>query len=189
MKKLMTLVLAVCMLLAATTAFAAETNFTPSVSAKSAPGVLKAWIEDEAGNFIKGLILDEEIVFTAVSDLETVEDEAIAENLKASYEQILNAESLTELGLEGVENMIVRDLFEVTLYGVTIEEGYVLKVLYETELPHAVAVKGEEGWTLCLDDHIEESEDGTVTVTKLMVGTVAFLVEVAAQTAVTSPAT
>ena len=190
MKKLMTLVLAVCMLLAATTAFAAEANFTPSVTAKSAPGVVKAWIEDENGNFVKGLVGDVEILFTAVADIAKVEDAAIAEKLTASYEAILNAESLADLGLVGAENMIVRDLFEVTFVGAALEAGQVLKVIFETDAPHAVAVNGAEGWTLCqVADHIVENEDGTTTVTFHAVGTVAFLVDTVAQNAVTSPAT
>lgn len=189
MKKLMTLVLAICMLFAAATAFAAEDNFTPSVTAKSAPGVLIAWIEDiETKEIVKELMLDKEIVFTAVADLDNAEDEAITARLNASYEAILNAASLAELGLAGAENMIVRDLFDIALYDVAVEEGQVLKVKFQTNAPHAVAVNAAE-WTLGLADTIVDNGDDTITVTFPNAGTVAFLVDLLGQNAVTSPAT
>lgn len=187
MKKLMTLVLAICMLLAATTAFAAD--FTPSVTAKAAPGVLIAWIEEiETGKIVKELKIDEEIVFTAVSEREDAEDADITARLKASYEAILNAASLAELGLAGAENMIVRDLFDIALYDVAVEEGQVLKVKFQTNAPHAVAVNAAE-WTLGLADTIVDNGDDTITVTFPNAGTVAFLVDLLGQNAVTSPAT
>ncbi len=189
MKKLMTLVLAICMLFAAATAFAAEDNFTPSVTAKSAPGVLIAWIEDiETKEIVKELMLDKEIVFTAVADRDNAEDEAITARLNASYEAILNAASLAELGLAGAENMIVRDLFDIALYDVAVEEGQVLKVKFQTNAPHAVAVNAAE-WTLGLADTIVDNGDDTITITFPNAGTVAFLVDLLGQNAVTSPAT
>jgi len=189
MKKLMTLVLAICMLFAAATAFAAEDNFTPSVTAKSAPGVLIAWIEDiETKEIVKELMLDKEIVFTALADRDNAEDEAITARLNASYEAILNAASLAELGLAGAENMIVRDLFDIALYDVAVEEGQVLKVKFQTNAPHAVAVNAAE-WTLGLADTIVDNGDDTITITFPNAGTVAFLVDLLGQKAVTSPAT
>ena len=189
MKKLMTLVLAVCMLLAATTAFAAE--FTPSVEAKAAPGVLLAWIEDIAnpGVAVKELMLNKDIFFTAVSEAEEAE-ESIKTKLMDSYKAILNAASLADLGLEGAENMIVRDLFQITLAEeIVIEAGQVLKVKFQTIAPQAVAVNGAEAWTLGLSDKIVVEEDEKVTIEFPEAGSVAFLVEYAANGVATSPAT
>lgn len=187
MKKLMTLVLAICMLLAATTAFAAD--FTPSVTAKAAPGVLIAWIEEiETGAIVKELELNKEIVFTAHAEREAAEDAAVADRLDAAYEAILGAASLADLGLAGAENMIVRDLFDIALYDVVVEEGQVLKVKFETNAPHAVAVNGAE-WILGLAEKIVDNGNDTITVEFPNAGVVAFLVEAPAQSAVTSPAT
>ena len=191
MKKLMTLVLAVCMLLAATTAFAAEDNFTPSVTAKPLPGILKAWIEEiETGKIIKALEINKDIIFTAVSEaLEAGEEDAIAKELVEAYNAILGTASLADLGLEGAENMIVRDLFQITLVDVVIEEGQVLKVKFEMDTPDAFAINGIAGWGLGLADKILETVDKEVIIEFPEATSTALLVEVTADGVAVSPAT
>lgn len=191
MKKLMTLVLAVCMLLAATTAFAAEDNFTPSVTAKPLPGILEAWIEEiETGKIIKALEINKDIIFTAVSEaLEAGEEDAIAKKLVEAYNAILGTASLADLGLEGAENMIVRDLFQISLVDVVIEEGQVLKVKFEMATPDAFAISGIAGWGLGLADKILETVDKEVIIEFPEATSTALLVEVTADGVAVSPAT
>ena len=167
-----------------------HSHFTSSVAAKPAPSISGVVIDDGEGNSIKAPVVGIELVVTPVSARLYVEDINIYDSLSNAFKGILAAKSLAELGIDGAENLVVRDLFEVTLYGDSLHAGsFNLKVTFETEAPAAVAVKGAEGWKLVANENIVDNGNGTVTVTLNELGTVAFLTETVAQSAVTSPET
>ena len=163
-----------------------HSSFTPSVAAKPAPTVIAAEIVDAEGAVVKTVIPGVQLVVTPVSAMYYTKDIVVFDSLSRSYNEILAAKSLADLGLDG--DMIVRDLFEVTLYGETLEAGYTLKATFEADVPAAVAVNGENGWAYVDAENIVDNGNGTVTVALSELGTVAFLVETA-QNVVTSPAT
>lgn len=165
-------------------------NFMPSVSAKPAPVMVSCAIVDANGTVVKDTEKGIRVEITPAASRHYTKDINIYENLNTSYEEILEAESLADLGLIGVEGMTVRDLFEVTLYGDSLHYGlFNLEVTFEADAPEAVAIKGDDGWKLVGTANIVDNGNGTVTLTLSETGTVAFLVTVAGQNAVNSPAT
>lgn len=167
-----------------------NSNFTSSIAAKPAPGVAGASIDDGNGNIVKNPIVGTELVITPVSARQFVKDIAIYDNLNGAFKAILQAASLADLGIADAQTMIVRDLFEVTLYGDSLYAGsFKLKVVFEADAPDAVAVNGANGWKVIPAENIVDNGDGTATITLSELGTVAFLVDVVGGNAVTSPAT
>lgn len=165
-------------------------NFTSSIAAKPAPSVSTVVIDDGNGNAVKSPVVGTELVITPVSARQYVKDINIYDSLNGSFKAILTAASLADLGIANADTMVVRDLFEVTLYGDSLHAGsFNLKVTFEADAPSAVAVNGASGWTMIDSQNIVDNGDGTVTVTLSELGTVAFFVDVVAQNAVTSPAT
>ena len=164
-------------------------NFTPSVSAKPAPVMVSCAIVDSKGNVVddeKGVMVE----ITPVASRHYTKDINVYDKLTASFEEIMNAKSLSDLGLNGVDGMVVRDLFEVTMYGDALHGGiFNLEVTVEADAPDAVALKGDNGWKLIDSANIVDNGNGTITLKLDEVGTVAFLTAVAAQNAVNSPAT
>lgn len=168
-----------------------NSKFTPSVAAKPAPSVTRVVLSDGEGNIISAdMELGTSVVVTPVANRAYIKDINVYDNLKTSFEGILNAKSFADLGLAGVENMVVRDLFNVTVYGVSLQDGaFVLMVTFETEAPAAIAVNGSNGWKLLPAENIIDNGNGTVTVALTDIGTLAFFADALAQNAVTSPAT
>ena len=127
MKKIVVILSAILLVVAlAVPSFAA--SFTPSVEQKGAPTVVSA--TDADGN----AFADGEVIVTPVSAADSA-DAAIADGLKAAYEQIKAAATLTdiapsigdylkEIGSEAsVEDLVVRDLFDVSVTGAAAESS------------------------------------------------------------------
>lgn len=199
-------------------------NFTPSVSGKPAPDVMTA--EDHAA-LIKDTVIEEvigvpatELIITPVADRDYVPDVRIHGGLEWAYEKIRTAPSLNELpeitaaGLGAAINqvladmgsnltyaeMIVRDLFAVSLYGdlraAVAEDAKYLNVTFDMGLEAGAVVvaltsSDNVNWTVLPASDVTVNANGSVTVNLHDLGTVAFAVNAATvQTGmVTSPAT
>lgn len=199
-------------------------NFTPSVSGKPAPGVMTA--EDHAA-LIKDTAIEEvigvpatELIITPVADRDYVPDVRIHGGLEWAYEKIRTAPSLNELpevtaeGLGAAINqvladmgsnltyaeMIVRDLFDVSLFGdlraAVAQDAKYLNVTFDMGLEAGavvVALTSSDNvhWTVLPASDVTVNANGSVTVNLHDLGTVAFAVNAATvQTGmVTSPAT
>lgn len=129
MKKIVVILSAILLVVAlAVPSFAA--GFTPSVEQKGAPTVVSA--TDADGN----AFADGEVIVTPVSAADSA-DAAIADGLKAAYEQIKAAATLTDIAPSigdylkeidseaSVEDLVVRDLFDVSVTGAAAESGSV----------------------------------------------------------------
>ena len=127
MKKIVVILSAILLVVAlAVPSFAA--SLTPSVEQKGAPTVVSA--TDADGN----AFADGEVIVTPVSAADSA-DAAFADGLKAAYEQIKAAATLTdiapsigdylkEIGSEAsVEDLVVRDLFDVSVTGAAAESS------------------------------------------------------------------
>ena len=181
-------------------------NFTPSVEGKQAPEVVSAF--SEAGEEIvavinnsQGIVVSEvpygELIVTPVSQASSAE-ESIATTLEAAYTQITGVASLDELtdDLESaiqelsdevtVEDLVVRDLFDVTLTGDYSEylntEGNSVTVRFALNLqPDALLMvlhnySGSQ-WEVISNDLVTRHEDGDVSVTFHSLSPVAFVVD------------
>lgn len=202
-KKLVILLLAVALVTAmAVPALAA--GFTPSVEGKPAPEVVTqtgadgkeyaAFIYDLDGNEVAGVPTGDLLV-TPLSASEASSAE-IQKKLEDAYEQLKSVNSLTELSdqLEPVikdlspditvEDLVVRDLFDVTVTGTYAEyllkEGSWISVRFalsaDAELLAAVLHNVEEKtWETVSNDRISRNKDYTVDVVFHSLSPVAFL--------------
>ena len=173
MKKIVVILSAILLVVAlAVPSFAA--GFTPSVEQKGAPTVVSA--TDADGN----AFADGEVIVTPVSAADSA-DAAIADGLKAAYEQIKAAATLTdiapsigdylkEIGSEAsVEDLVVRDLFDVSVTGAAAESGSVT-VRFNLGLSQSatlIVLHNYEGsnWEIIPKDRVKQNADGTVDVT------------------------
>lgn len=215
-------------------------NFTPSVSGKSAPQIVT--FEGEDGEVYIGYIRNKEgdveiqvpdrnyIVVTAVAERDYIADIQTHEHLEWGYDGILMAENvgelftehdmsvtipddehqtlagaldktLAELGLSLThDQLVVKDLFEVSAYGDYLEylhdENYYLEVTFDANLnPNEPLVvihsHDSKHWHVHPIDEFAVNADGAVTLKMYDLGAVAFLVEAEEElnpeTAVKSP--
>lgn len=188
----------------ATTAFAA--NFTPSVEDKGAPEIIVS--EDEKGNEVVAIIRDEkdeevvgvptgELIVTSVAKAKEATEE-IKGKLEYAKKQIQDASSIKDLvpEVEGVlkeiksdakvENLTVRDLFDVTLTGTYEEElkkeGNTVTVKFDLKLkPDATLMVlhniSGDNWEIIPNDRVVRHTDGSVSVTFDSLSPVAFVVD------------
>ena len=204
-------------------------NFTPSVSGKPAPEVvttegsngesLAGYIRNTAGDVEIAVPDENYIVVTSVAESDFVVDIQTHEHLEWGYDSILEAEdvgelltetgvladdldaALTEMGLSLThDQLVVKDLFEVTAYGDYVEylynDDYYLEVTFDTDLDTSkplVVIHSHDSvhWHIHSADELALGADGQVTLKMYDLGAVAFLVEaeqtVDAETAVQSP--
>ena len=171
MKKIVVILSAILLVVAlAVPSFAA--SFT--VEQKGAPTVVSA--TDADGN----AFADGEVIVTPVSAADSA-DAAIADGLKAAYEQIKAAATLTdiapsigdylkEIGSEAsVEDLVVRDLFDVSVTGAAAESSPIT-VRFNLGLSQSatlIVLHNYEGsnWEIIPKDRVKQNADGTVDVT------------------------
>lgn len=195
-------------------------NFTPSVEQKDSPEVVIT--NDSKGEEVAAVITDSdnkevvgvpvgEIVVTSVAKV-TEASEEVKVVLQAAQEQIKTVEKIEELipeqkeeltkavedaGLKA-ENLVVRDLIDVTLTGeykdhletegntitltfkLGIRAGQFLKVLHNYEA---------DKWEMIAKDRVEIHENGDVSVTFDSLSPVAFVVDNAEHTGATEEPT
>ena len=140
MKKILSIVLAVLVMVAPFTVAVSAENFVPSISYKPAPELVSE--EDEDGRQVIGVVIDADgnaisteyhecIVITPVSEAEDSDDipEAAADLLLSVYSEISNSDfKLSSLSEElnkrvasdigegkNADDLIVKDLFDVTV--------------------------------------------------------------------------
>jgi hypothetical protein len=202
-KKISALFLAVSMMTAmAIPAMAAE--FTPSVEAKPAPEVVTQ--TDSNGNECAAIIYDangNEIACVPSGDLivtpvsaDDASSAEIKEKLEAAYEQLQSVSSLTELSADlekvikevspdlTVDDLVVRDLFDVTVSGTYAEylsqEGNSITIRFklsaDADSLAAVLHNIEDTiWETVSNDRITRNDDYTADVVFYDLGPVAFL--------------
>ena len=147
------------------------------------------------------------IVITPVSERDFVADIQTHEHLEWAYDDINGVESVGDLStedenvtigeminlmlnnvVEGMthEDMIVRDLFEITAYGEYVdffyEEGAFIEITFDTELdptePFIVLCSHNSvNWHSLPAEDVIVNADGTVTLRIEELGTIAFLVD------------
>ena len=215
-------------------------NFTPSVSGKSAPQV--STFTDDDGETYVGYIRSREgdleirvpdknyIVITSVAERDYIADILTHEHLEWSYDGIIQAEdvgelftehdksvvipdhehgtiaglldeTLKEMGLDLThDQLVVKDLFEVTAYGDYLhylyDENNYLEVTFNANLDPSKPVvvihsPDSKHWHVHPTDEFAVNENGAVTLKMYDLGAVAFLVEaeeeIDLETAVQSP--
>lgn len=210
MKKAISLILSVIMVLSlGVAAYAAEGDFRPSVPSKDLPTVVPqilngvsfdALILDENNEVVEGLHIvtgenpDGEIIITAYSEIEVADERVNVVYMETSYEEILDARSLSELNELIPAGMIVRDFFDITLVGTyqdIFKEGKKLQIKFDisAELEEKIMAltrcSDETGWQFV--ESVTINPDGTVTVIFDELCPVVFLTE--KDGAVESPAT
>ena len=201
---------------------AAGENFTPSVSGKPAPGVVAAvdgkgdvvvaFIETLGSTELVSVADDGTLVITPVSERDYVMDVRTHGALEWAYETISTAKSLNELPAAAEidaavaasnltsADLVVRDLFAVSLYGAQGEEvkaaDKLLNVKFDMGIAQGTPVvtmvsTDNANWTVLSSDKVAVNADGTVTIKLDDMGVVAFAVpaEQPQQGTVTSPAT
>lgn len=199
---ILTFVLAFCLTVSA---FAA--NFTPSVSQKGSPNIVEIRIDGSKQKFggviknsygavIKG-VPSGDIIVTPISEVKTA-NEDIKEILEDAKDTISNdkpiaeiipefEEKLTEVYPDAKpEEMVVKDLFDVALYGTyaeyLAEDGNTLSIIFDAGINKDapfVAVFSADGknWSVVESSLIKHLENGQVEIVLSEPGVVAFLVE------------
>ena len=187
-------------------------NFTPSVSGKPAPMVITT--VDENNEVVVANIkytdnadvlpigLNDGLVVTPVSESAYVMDIQTHEHLQWSFDSILEAENISHIRtgigaeIDGVLaaggyglthfDMVVRDLFEITVYGDHVEEFYkdnaYLEIKFDAQLAQDAAMvvifsDDSHNWHVLPESSMQLEADGTLTLKLKEMGTVAFLVE------------
>ena len=203
MKKL-TAILAAMLTACCLTISVSAAEFTPSVQGKEAPDVetvqtesgeeAVALIYDESGAEVQG-VTDTQLTITPVAQADEAPAE-VADALQAAYEQVQAAGTLTDLvpeieavvneieGLE-VENLVVRDLFDVSVDEETkalLDSGNSITITFQLGIgadDHVFCLHNYEGdqWELIDQERTVNNGNGTVTVTFDSLSPVAFVVE------------
>ncbi len=180
MKKIAALLLSV-VLVAATAVPAFAAGFTPSVENKGAPTVEK--VVDKTGTTVD---LTGDLIVTPVRDSNTA-SEAIKTRLNAAYNK-LKTNSLrylcgvSTIGGVSVDDLVVRDLFDVTVtgnYTGKLGNGNYLKITFKvsdaSSLVGALFSKNGDEWNIIDGTKMVKNVDGTVTITIEDIGVVSFL--------------
>lgn len=213
--RILAVILAVFML--STTVLA--DNFTPSVEQKESPDVVittdskgeevGAIITDDKGEEVAGVPTGD-IIVTSVAGAANATDE-IKADLQAAQEQIKTATNVQDLipdqkeeltkavedaGLK-VENLVVRDLIDVTLTGEYKDhlatEGNTITITFKLGIgadEFLTVLHNYEGdkWEMIASDRVKVLENGDVSVTFDSLSPVAFVVDKAEHTGATEPA-
>ena len=165
-----------------------EKNFTGSVYGKAAPAVViteetVAVIKTATGETISIPADAAGMVVTAVANREASADLAVRENLNWAYANIQAAESADALVEEELGNVVVRDLFDVSLYGefkaAVEEEGASFTVTFADVAGEGLVVLCSHDfatWHTVAAENVVANADGSVTVTLSEGGALAFAV-------------
>ena len=165
-----------------------EKNFTGSVYGKAAPDVViteqvVAVITTATGETISIPADAAGMVVTAVANRETSADLAVRENLKWAYANIMAAESADALVEEELGNVVVRDLFDVSLYGefkaAVEEEGATFTATFADVAGEGLAVLCSHDfatWHTVAAENVVANADGSVSITLDEAGAIAFAV-------------
>ena len=163
--------------------------FTRSVAGKAAPSVVVvdgsvAVIKNVNGEIVTNIPVDAAgLVVTPVAERETAADLAVRENLDWAYESILNAESVDALVAEELGDVVVRDLFNVAIYGdfkAAVEAAdAVVEVSFADVAADGLVVLCSHDfatWHVVAAENVTVNADGSVTVAMDEVGAIAFAV-------------
>lgn len=164
-----------------------EKNFTGSVYGKAAPAVVVteqavAVITTAAGETISIPVDAAGMVVTAVANREAAADLAVRENLNWAYANIQAAESANALVAEELGNVVVRDLFDVSLYGefkAAVEAGASFTMTFADVAGEGLVVLCSHDfatWHTVAAENVVANADGSVTLTLTEGGAVAFAV-------------
>lgn len=213
--RILAVVLAVFLL--STSVFA--DNFTPSVEQKESPDVVTT--TDSKGDEVAAIITDGdnkevvgvpvgEIVVTSVAGVANAAEE-VKEVLQAAQEQIKKVEKIEELipeqreeltkavedaGLK-VENLVVRDLIDVTLTGDYKEhldaEGNTITLTFKLGIGSNEFLKvlhnyEADKWEMIAEDRVKVQDNGDVSVTFDSLSPIAFVVDKAEHSGAVEPA-
>jgi len=200
-----------------------DSNFTPSVSGKPAPDVIPpkgaeegiiARIYDEEDKLVSEVPDEGWLVITPVSRRDTAEDKEVRERLEWAYNQIQTTPRLGDLDDEagdGIgdeidkvldktgfddldsDDMIVRDLFDATLYGTEYvdalnDDGHYIEITFDLKVddddPLVILITNDnKTWQVLDPDNYTINADGSVTMFLEELGTLAVLVDSEKQTA------
>lgn len=209
MKKLVPLFLTFAMTMMAATP-ASAVSFTPSVEQKEAPEVVT--VTGDSGDDVAAVIQDAqgetvsevpygELIVTPVSQTSEA-DEDITTNLENAYTQITSVSSLLELSTDvedvlydyslevgddvTVDDLVVRDLFDVTVRGEYADhlavDGHSIAIRFSLNLdPSAFLMvlhnyQGDE-WEVIPNDRVTRYDNGDVSVAFYSLSPVAFVVD------------
>ena len=204
-----------------------DSPFTPSVSGKPAPSVVPT--VDENGEEIAGTVIYTDsdmtaaipagwyLIVTPFAERDFVLDIQTHEHLEWSFDDVLAAGHVGELE-EGIddeinaalaaggfeltyEDMVMRDLFEISVYGEYVEHFYnehaVLEITFDAGIAQDEAFvvlfsNDAATWHVLPAENVKVNANGTVTLRLSDLGTIAFLIErvddvFAADDAVLSP--
>lgn len=208
MKKLALLLVVVMMFVTLAIPASAAVDFVNSVEQKPAPTVetmtddngnqVSAIIRDANGNQVAGIDASQLIV-TPISALAQAAEQ-ISEMLSNAFEQIQQAETIADLvpdvdlagilqqmgSTANVEDLVVRDLFDVSLDGDAAEylaqEGNTITIRFSLNLaPTAtlLVLHNYEGsnWEVISNDRVVRNADGSVDVTFDSLSPIAFVVD------------
>lgn len=175
MKKAVSIVLLLALITMSAHALAAQNDFVPSVSAKPAPEIMPPDIADypkaialifsDKGDIIAGIPTGG-IIIMPLAETENTPTETIKRNMRAAYEEILSANSLSDLNgaLEAqiqvtdssltMKDIVVRDLFDVSVFGTYADylntEGNYIEVRFalgiEANAPVWAMTRDSGGW-------------------------------------------
>lgn len=191
------------------TALAAD--FTPSVENKGAPTVTMT--ADQSGQQVAAVILDADgnevigvptgdLIVTPIAQAQNASSD-IRDKLESAYSQIQGSGSLDELASElistvesfsgtvGVEDLVVRDLFDISVYGTyadyLAEKGNTITITFALGLnpdDFLAVLHNYSGtqWEVIPDERVERHPNGNVSVTFDSLSPVAFVVEQSAVT-------
>ncbi len=186
-------------------------KFTPSVEQKGAPAIavfkdgnqndVVAMIHDGAKKDVAGVPTGK-LTVTPYADAKKAGPE-VEKMLVAAYKQVAEAENLSglskelpavlaqvkeKLGLKDlkVENLVVRDLFDISLDSELkeeyLKEGNTISVTFQLNMKPSEALLvlhnyEADKWETIADDRVERHENGDVTVTFDSLSPVAFVVD------------
>lgn len=202
--RILAVILAVFML--STTVLA--DNFTPSVEQKESPDIVIS--TDSKGDEVAAIITDAdnkevvgvpvgEIIVTSVAKVSNAAEE-VKEALKTAQEQIKKVEKIEELipeqkaeltkavqdaGLK-VDNLVVRDLIDVTLTGTYKDhlevEGNTITLTFKLGIGSNEFLKvlhnyEADKWEMIAEDRVKVQENGDVSVTFDSLSPIAFVVD------------
>lgn len=196
MKRVMNFILVLSLLAAmAVPALARNVEFVPSISDKGAPTIVgSSEIKDENGNSV-GTADSTTVVITPVAEAKTSDkiSDADEANLLDAYEKLTAADKIYAVcpGLEALatklyenvkeEDLVVRDLFDVSLSNAELEQKVSAGNTIQLTLSANVAkgekvlamVKTADKWVPATN--VKNNGDGTVTVTLSALGAVVLM--------------
>ena len=194
MKKILSIIIMMILIGSMSIGAFASSNFTKSVTAKPAPQIKKASIVDKSNNVLSN-VSKGNINVIAYADRDKAST-AVKSNLENAYDEIQKngVEKLTPDVAKHIKNenssvkpdeLVVRDIFEVTLNGDAKEQASndnnKIKITFDAKWNKdqylMVMVKDNGKWTVLQNEDVIVNNDGTVTVTFSNISTVLFVTD------------